>query len=52
MSGSKATDEGSEGIEVAFAMTGERRKELQKAAFYGSIAAIRVTNMFLRTEWS
>ena len=52
LSGSEATDERSEGIEVAFAMTGKGRKELQKAAFYGSIPTIRVTHMFLRTERS
>ena len=43
LSAAQATDQGAEGIEVAFSVAGDGGKELREAAFYGSIASIRVT---------
>jgi hypothetical protein len=53
LSASQATNHGDEGVEMTFAVTsGTRVKELHKALFYGSIAAVRVTHLLLRTERS
>src|SRR3712207_5402139 len=44
MTASQAADHGDQGIEMAFAMAGERWKELHQGPFYGSIAVVRVTH--------
>jgi site-specific DNA recombinase len=45
LSSSQTTDQGDEGVEVAFLMTGGARLiELQEILLYGTIAAVRVTH--------
>ena len=49
----KATAQGNERVEMAFAMAGDwRRKELHERLLYGTIPTIRVTHLLLRTERS
>ncbi len=49
----KATDQGNERVEMAFAMARLRQwKEVHERLLYGTIPTIRVTHLLLRTERS
>ncbi len=46
----QAADQGNQGVEMVFLMTSRVRvKELHEALLYGTIAAVRVTHLLLRT---
>ena len=50
---SEAADQGNERVEMAFAMAGPWQwKKLHERLLYGTIPAIRVTHLLLRTERS